>query len=135
MPSQSSPTNGESQNTFDCLQDVQIPKICVPEVTILIGVNASDVFLQREVRRGNPNQPYAIKIILGWSLLGNTTKKEKPQKGGRECHKNRLEVLQHDEMLDQIIKRLWETINCLNAHSKETATSIEDKECLKVLEV
>ena len=27
MPSQSSPTNGDNQNTFDHLQDIQIPKI------------------------------------------------------------------------------------------------------------
>ena len=134
MPSQSSPTNGDNQNTFDHLQDIQIPKICASEVTILIGANAPDIFLQLEVRRGNPTQPYAIKTILGWSLLGNTTEREKPQKDGREYHINRIEVLQHDEMLDQIVKRFWETKDCLNANSRETAMSIEDKQCLKVLE-
>ena len=80
MPSQSSPTNGDNQNTFDHLQDIQIPKICVLEVTILIRANALDVFLQLEVRKGNPSQPYVIKTILGWSLLGNTTERERPQK-------------------------------------------------------
>ena len=105
MSSQSSPTNGDNQNTFDHLQDIQIPKICASEVTILIGTNAPDVFLQLEVRRGNPSQPYSIKTILGWSLPGNTTKKERPQKDRREYHINRIEVLQLDEMLDQIIKR------------------------------
>ena len=80
MSSQSSPTNGDNQNTFDHLQDIQIPKICASEVTILIGANAPDVFLQLEVRKGNPSQPYAIKTILGWSLLGNTTERERPWK-------------------------------------------------------
>ena len=65
MSSQSSPTNGDNQNTFDHLQDIQIPKICASEVTILIGANAPDVFLQLEVRRGNLSQPYAIRTILG----------------------------------------------------------------------
>ena len=37
-------------------------------------------------------------------------------------------------MLDQIIKRFWETKDCLNANSRETAMSIQDKQCLKVLE-
>ena len=118
MPSQSLPTNGDNQNTFDHLQDIQIPKICASEVTILIGANAPDIFLQLEVRRGNPTQPYAIKTILGWSLLGNTTEREKPQKDGREYHINRIEVLQHDEMLDQIVKRFWETEDCLNVNSR-----------------
>ena len=104
MPSQSSPTNQDNQNTFDHFQDIQIPKVCASEVTILIGANAPDIILQLEVRRGNPTQPYAIKTILGWSLLGNTTEREMPQKGGREYHINRIEVLQHDEMLDQIVK-------------------------------
>ena len=68
------------------------------------GANASDVFLQLKLRRGQPSQPYAVKKILGQFLLGNITKTEKQQKGGKEYHKNRIEVLQHDEMLDQIVK-------------------------------
>ena len=134
MPSQSSPTNGDNQNIFDHFQDIQIPKISGSEVTILIGANAPEVFLQLEVRRSNPSQPYAIKTILGWSLLGNTTEKEKPQEGRREYHINRIELLQHDEILDQIVKQFWETEDCLNANSGETAMSIENKQCLKVLE-
>ena len=35
MPSQSSTTNGDNQNTFDHLQYIQIPKLCASEVTIL----------------------------------------------------------------------------------------------------
>ena len=54
----------------------------------LIGANAPDVSLQMEVRRGNPRQPYAIKTILGWSLLGNAAKRGKRDKGGREYHIN-----------------------------------------------
>ena len=134
MSSQSSPTNVDNQNTFDHLQDIQKPKICASEVTILIGayIQAVTIFLQLEVRRGNPRQPYAIKITLGWPLLGNTTERERPQKDRREYHINRIEVLQHDEMLDQIVKRFWETEDCLHANSRETAMSIEDKQCFKV---
>ena len=33
MSSQSSPTNGDNQNTFDHLQDIQISKICASKVT------------------------------------------------------------------------------------------------------
>ena len=81
MPSQSAPNNGDNQNTFYHLQDIpKIPKICASEMTIIIAANTPDIFLQLEVRRDNPSQPYAIKTILGWSLLGNTTKRKKPQK-------------------------------------------------------
>ena len=133
MASQSSPNNGDKENIFDHLQDIQIPKICASEATILIGANAPDVFLQLEVRRANPSQLYAIKTTLGWSLLGNTAEGKKPEKGGREYHISRIEVLQHDEVLDQIVKQFWETEDCLNANSREAAMSIEDKQCLKVL--
>ena len=122
MPSQSSPTNADSQNTFDHLQDIQIPKICASEVTILI--NAPDAFLQLEVRRGNPSQPYAIKTMLAWSLLVNNTERERTQEYRREYLINRIEVLQHDEMLDQIVKRFWQMEDCLNANSRETAMGI-----------
>ena len=118
MPSQSSPTNGDNQNTFDHLQDIQIPKICASEATILIGANAPDVFLQLQVRRGNPSQPCGIKTILGWSLLCNTTEREIPQKDRREYHIIRIKVLQHDKMLEEIVKRFWETQDCLNVNSR-----------------
>ena len=78
-------------------------------MTIIIAANTPDIFLQLEVRRDNPSQPYVIKTILGWSLLGNTTKRKKPQKSGREYYINCIEVLQHGKMLDQIVKRFWET--------------------------
>ena len=84
MLSQSSTANGNNQNTFDHFDDIQIPRICASEVTMLIWANAPDIFLQLELRRGNPSQPYANKTILRWPHLGNTTKREKPQKGGRE---------------------------------------------------
>ena len=49
-------------------------------MTTIIAANTPDIFLQLEVRRDNPSQPYAIKTILGWSLLGNTTKRKKATK-------------------------------------------------------
>ena len=134
MPSQSSPTNGDNQNIFDHPQDIQIPEICASVIEILIGANAPDIFLQLKVRRSKPSQPYAIKTTLGWSLLGDTTEIERPQKDRKEYHINCIEVLQHDEMLDQIVKRFWETEDCFIVNSRETAMSIEDKQCLKMLE-
>ena len=59
------------------------------------------IFLQLEVRMRNPSQPYPFKAILRWSLPGDTTKKEKPQKGGMGYYINRIELLQHDEMLEK----------------------------------
>ena len=63
MSSQSSPTNGDNQNTFDHYQDIHISNICASEVTILIGANALDVFLQLEVRRGNKYGVHCIFIV------------------------------------------------------------------------
>ena len=37
-------------------------------------------------------------------------------------------------MLDQIVKQFWEIEDCLNANSRKIVMSIEDKQCLKVLE-
>ena len=96
-------------------------------MTILIGANALDVFLQLEVRRGNPSQPYAIKTILGWSLLGNTNERERQQKDQRKYHINHIEVLQHGEILDQIVRRFWETEDCLKENAGGTAMRIEHK--------
>ena len=56
------------------------------------------------------------------------------QKDRRDYHINNIKVLQHDEVLDQIVKRFWEIEDCLNANSRKIVMSIEDKQCLKVLE-
>ena len=53
MPSQSSPTNGDNQNTFDHLQNIHILNICASENA---QQNISGIFLQLEVRMGNPSQ-------------------------------------------------------------------------------
>ena len=96
-------------------------------MTILIGANALDVFLQLEVRRGNPSQPYAIKTILGWPLLDSTNERERQQKDQRKYHINHIEVLQHGEILDQIVRRFWENEDCLNENAGGTAMRTEHK--------
>ena len=42
---------------------------------LLIGVNAPEVFWVQDERRGKIGEPYAVKTILGLSLLGPTARK------------------------------------------------------------
>ena len=47
-----------------------MPEVDSKDVTVLLGTNMLDV-LQREVRRGAPGQPAAIRTAFGWTLTGS----------------------------------------------------------------
>ena len=134
MPSQGSLDLTGNSDQLEHLQDLQIPKINASDVTILIGANAPDAFLQVDLRKGQPNEPYALKTMLGWSLLGNITKNEGNKVDTRYCINHFENIRKTMKMMHQIVKRFWETEDCFNVDSRETAMSIEDKECLRVLE-
>ncbi|XP_077360981.1 uncharacterized protein LOC144006149 [Festucalex cinctus] len=43
------------------------------EVGLLIGYNCTQALLPRDVVMGNENQPYALRSVLGWSIIGNSS--------------------------------------------------------------
>ncbi|XP_070566927.1 uncharacterized protein [Ptychodera flava] len=52
------------------LKDVQLPELKNKEVTILIGNDVPEAHWILEERRGGRKQPYAVKTLLGWTLIG-----------------------------------------------------------------
>ena len=47
------------------------------EVGLLIGVNCSAALLPQQVAAAGEEEPYAIKTVLGWGILGNVSKKKR----------------------------------------------------------
>ena len=41
-------------------------------MSVLIGTGVQDAFIPLEVRKGDPNEPFAIRSCLGWSILGGS---------------------------------------------------------------
>ena len=85
------------------LKGIKIHTVGTFDITILIGTNVPEAFIQSEVRNGLPNEPYAIKTALRWSLLGNITNKNESNNKNSKLPINRLDMTTSDEMLHQLV--------------------------------
>ena len=85
------------------LKGIKIHNVGTFDITILIGTNVPEAFIQSEVRNGLPNEPYAIKTALRWSLLGNITNKNESNNKNSKLPINRLDMTTRDEMLHQLV--------------------------------
>ena len=77
---------------------IKIHNVSASDITILSSMNAPEAFIQSEVRKGLPDEPYTIKTSLGWSLLGNITKNG-TNNANSKLFINRLDITTRDEML------------------------------------
>ena len=62
-------------------------------------MNAPEAFIQSEVRKELPNEPYAIKTGLGWSLLGYISSKNQTKNANSKLFINLLNITTRDEVL------------------------------------
>ena len=56
------------------LRQVAFPEVERNKVSVLIGTNVQEAFIPLEVKKGEPNEPFAIRSCLGWSILGGSLK-------------------------------------------------------------
>ena len=64
-------------NVWSHLQDITLPTIDTEtcDVQLLIGSDVPEVFWNLEERRGGRKDPYAVKSVLGWTVIGPLQKK------------------------------------------------------------
>ena len=53
------------KNDYTYLRDINFPILNSSNIDLLIGTNNADLFLQRDFRQGETNEPVAIKTCLG----------------------------------------------------------------------
>ena len=63
------------------LQEVRFPEVEKRKISILLGTNIQEAFIPLDVRKGNRNEPLAIRSCLGWSILGGFSNVQFPNKG------------------------------------------------------
>ena len=56
------------------LHQVTFPEVERNKVSVLIGTDVQEAFIPLEVKKGEPNEPFAIRSCLGWSILGGSIK-------------------------------------------------------------
>ena len=109
------------------LQDLQFSSLGHEKVMLLIGVDAPEAFWVQDKRRGKPGEPYAVKTILGWSLLGPTS--------GKFSGMERVEAhfLSADERLEEQVRCMWKLEECLSTNL-DCQMSRYDRYALQVMD-
>ncbi|XP_072168946.1 uncharacterized protein [Diadema setosum] len=83
------------------LEGLELPNITGKEVQLLIGGDTPEAFWMLEQRRGNRKEPYAVKTILGWTVLG-------PTKSSTDQTSYQANFIKGDDALEHQLKRFWQ---------------------------
>ena len=59
------------------LCQVPFPEVEKNKVSVVMGTNVKEAFIPLEVKKGEPNELFAIRSCLGWSILGGSVKYSK----------------------------------------------------------
>ena len=93
------------------LQGLKLPAVRAQKVQLLIGVDNPKVFWNLDERHGRKGDPFAVRTILGWSLLGSTV-------GNSNHNLNVNFVKKTNDLLQKQVECLWKldnvpTLSCL----------------------
>ena len=111
------------------LKNLKLPVINA-EVLILIGVDVPEAFWVIEECRGRPSEPYALRTMLGWSLIGPRTC-ERPNEDFENYSVNFASV-RVDRLNDQM-ERLWKLDEIPSQYSDSMELSKNDRYALKLM--
>ncbi|VDP04036.1 unnamed protein product [Schistosoma margrebowiei] len=99
-------------------KDIRFPRVEDENVELLIECNVPSLHEMKEVRTGKPNEPFAVKTLLGWTLFGSY---------GEPCKSNRvLNHLSAKEELEEKFKQLYST-ESKDLLSRTSSMSVEDR--------
>ena len=110
------------------LRQVPLPEVERKKVSILIVTNIQEAFIPLKVRKGRPNEPFAIRSCLGWSILGGS------DSAGSRRQFNLHHASSENVSLSRQLDEFWR----VESHGtvKETfgVMSVEDRKALKIIE-
>ena len=110
------------------LSDITFPSIDNKDIDLLIGADNPEVFWTIDERRGRRKEPFAVKTILGWSLIG-------PVGDGSSAKGFHTNFTKGEAMLlQEQVEKLWMTDFSENLYSDMVSMSVEDKRALTSME-
>ena len=128
LPVLPNPTsNKDDLKEWPHLRELDIPTIKDGKVLLLIGVDNPELFWTLDERHGKRCQPYAVKGVLGWSLIGCGTRSE---------NKNFCInfVRKSDQVIQEQIQGLRKLDNVPDITVSSSAMSKNDRYALKLME-
>lgn len=111
------------------LRDIQITEIDSGKVTILIGNDTPEAFWALDQRRGQRKEPYAVKTLLGWTVLGAVADDH-----GRQGYNTHFVAAQDDDDLKMQVERFWTRDFGDSLFSHKEALSVDDKRALEIMQ-
>lgn len=109
------------------LAGITLPRIKEGEVELLIGSDTPEAFWVEEERRGKRGEPYAMRSMLGWSIIGPTGKTVLPTSVN-------VNFQQTSGAVQEQIDRLWKTDFPEYSSDNSTGMSQEDRRALSIME-
>ena len=110
------------------LRQVAFPEVERNKVSVLIGTNVQEAFIPLEVKKGEPNEPFAIRSCLGWSILGGSIK----------CNKKDQFNLNHvsceEISLSHQVEDFWRVESYPTEKLSSKSMSVEDRKAMKIIE-
>ena len=112
------------------LEGIEIPEIRREEVSILIGANVPEAHIQEDSGVGRPGEPYGVKTILGWCIMGPTNTKPSARQD-----KVQVNFLHYgNQLLDQQMEQFLGIEKADTPSSRKRGMSVEDHKALKRME-
>ena len=99
------------------------------DISILIGADMPTLHIDHGIRKEKPNEPIAIKTILGWVLMGGKSEIY------HNCVTSNKLNLQNLDTLSESVERFWE-LETFGTRPKADLTLLpkNDQKAIKVLE-
>ena len=97
-------------------------------MSVLIGTNVQDAFIPLEVRKGDPNEPFAIRSCPGWSILGGSVSCSDRQKF------NLNHVSCEEISLSRQLEDFWRVESYGTGKQSLKSMSVEDHKAMKTIE-
>lgn len=118
----------ELGSKYEHLREVPLESYVDAQPTVLIGLNNVHLTLAHKTKMGGPDEPVAIKTLLGWVVFGRTSNQD-IQEVYHICECNL-----HDNQLDEIVRDYIALDNLNIVRPATDLISKEDERSLTILE-
>ena len=106
---------------------MKLPAVRAQEFQLLIGEDNPEVFWTLDERHGTKGHPFAVRIILVWSLLGGTV--------GKPNHNLNVNfVRKANDLLQKQVECLWKLNNMPTFSCLSVGMSKNDRYTMKIFE-
>ncbi|XP_038061114.1 uncharacterized protein LOC119731899 [Patiria miniata] len=112
------------------LDGIEFPQTDGRPVQVLIGGDVPEAFWVMEERRDGRKEPYGVRSLLGWTLVGPTSPSFKQGAGSFNINHAKLQ----DDQLQQQVQRFWEVDFGGSIMDNKRGDSVEDRRARSTME-